>query len=176
LVFSCPHFLSFPRFIAKSESVNFAAGEVVLDKGQQIKCIYLIKSGSVRKVLCILFSFFFFFFFFASHDLQDVSGVGSRRLIQGDLFGERSLVGRSKSEARFVAEEDSVLLLTSHSHLAAGLSALPVVRYSFSFSIFSLGNGSSNEHGVLGSCCLVVFSRAAWAKFSELERWQKELF
>lgn len=48
--------------VAKSETVKFSAGDIVLDKGQPIKFIYLIKSGSVRKVREKTFKSAFFFF------------------------------------------------------------------------------------------------------------------
>lgn len=95
---------------AKSELLKLEAGEVLLDKGQTIQHVYLVKSGCVQK---------------------EMSGGNSRRLMVGDLFGERMLLGRSKSEARYTAEDDVELFRLSPNHLAAVWESDPRTNCSF---------------------------------------------
>ena len=82
----------------------------MLEKGQLISHVYLVKSGCVYK---------------------ETSGVNTRRLIVGDLFGERMLLGRSKSEARYTAEDEVELFQLSPNHLTAGYFSLILVLIFF---------------------------------------------
>ncbi len=82
---------------AKAELKKLDVGDVLLERGQPMQYVYRVQRGVVLKE----------------------TSQGKRRLISGDFFGERALLGRAKSDARYVAEEEAELWQLSPSHLSA---------------------------------------------------------
>ena len=81
-----------------AELITLEAGDVLVEKNQQLHRLYRVKRGVI---------------------LKEMSGNRNQRLIGGDFFGHRALLGRLRSNARFVAEDDVELWSLNTNHLSS---------------------------------------------------------